>query len=186
MPYFSVDVETTGLVPGFHDVLSIGAVEIDSGDEFHVVLYPYGHPALNWDEKTISDFWDKNPLAKERLTRLFHEQCVEGKSTVDKLQEFVEWVNKFNGNKYFVAWPASFDYPMVQYVLEYWKIPNPFNYRTVDIKSWLAGAFDVEIGADRSELPEWVWEEPEFPHDALEDARAQANVFRNLRDRKEN
>lgn len=191
MNYISVDVETTGLVPGFNSLLSVGAIDLETQRTFHFVLssttsFP---TRLVWDKLT-KEWWMNQVDARNRLNSLFeiqrnnlmpypsynqnHKQCAEG---------FKEWLDFFEGDKFFVAWPASFDYPYIQHLFLNEGIENPFNYRTIDVKSYACGKLGIpfEMGHDKiAEKYPWLYEEPKYPHDALSDAITQCNVFQRL------
>jgi hypothetical protein len=85
-----------------------------------------------------------------------------------------------DGNLIFVGWPASFDYPYVQLLFKAAGLQNPFNYRTVDIKSYACGILGLPFDCNRDEFPDWFEPVSEYPHDALSDAIAQAVVFGRL------
>lgn len=168
MTLFSVDVETSGLNPHVHAVTAISVVEVET--ERHVTrrVYDYdGH--INWDRST-REWWETNkPPTWEGIPTFYAWEICERIAVF--LREFPKpWT--------FVAWPASFDYPFAQGLFETACRPWPFDYRTLDVKSWLAGRFGIDVAADRSDVLEGLVVEPEHPHDPYHDALAQARTLK--------
>jgi len=160
--YFSVDVETTGTVPGYHSLLSVGAVEIESGDTFHRIMACVdSHTnSLTWDASTM-EWWNSNEQeqARLRLRALLGEtnRLIDyGILMLNAAEDFFHWVNEYPGEHIFVGWPASFDYPFVQHLFLKSGYTSPFSHRTFDIKSFAAGKFNVEIEASRDALPDFM------------------------------
>ena len=190
--YISVDVETVGLVPGYHGLLSVGACLVNNiGEQFHEVICPlntnFVGSFLNVDDDTL-DWWETQEDANRRLNNKFFEVDRPNILTVDdyliRMQDvavqFYDWLTTFESPLMFVAWPASFDYPFIQHMFLSSDMENPFNYRTIDVKSYACGKLGLDFNAERTEFPDWLYEEPDFPHDALSDAIAQATVFTRL------
>lgn len=174
MTYFSVDVETTGLNPLLHDVTALSVVEVESEESFSCTL----------EEPDWGFFWDLDtkywynanvPASVNNLPLLSPYKAVGDLGT---------FLAGFPGPYTFVAWPVSFDYPMLQTVyVRAGLLTTPFHYRTVDVKSWIAGAYGVSIDAKREEIEKiapGLWIEPEEPHNPYNDALAQARTFKKL------
>ena len=187
MTYISVDVETTGLIPGYNSLLSVGAVDCDNlENKFHVVLSSTDaySSRLVWDRGT-KDWWNSQEAAKERLNGQF--LGLDNQFTYNQMHkiaagEFLKWLVQFEDTRFFVAWPASFDYPYIQHLFLNEGIESPFSYRTIDVKSYACGKFNLPFDAGHDDFPEWLNAKPEFPHDALSDAIQQAIVFNKLRE----
>lgn len=185
MTYISVDVETTGLIPGQFDLLSVGAVDcFNLNNTFHEVIADVDDKALQWDDNT-KDWWESQTEAKERLAaqkKLQHpdDNLMTWRINCDAAERFIIWLSALEKPLMFVAWPASFDYPWIQYWFQDNGLENPFSYRTIDVKSYACGKLGIDFNADRDTFPEWLNEKPEFPHDALSDAITQAKQFRKL------
>ena len=185
MTYFSVDVETSGLIPGRHTLLSIGVVELASGAEFYAVIDTretspddFDLPPVKWDPGTL-EWFKTQEAAYAHLT----DPATERHKQRDVAEWLARWVNSFPEPHTFVAWPVSFDKPWLDILFHDTGVPNPFDYRSVDIKSWICGKFGGGPEVDRDELPEAaraLYIEAEFPHHALSDARAQAETMRLL------
>lgn len=173
MTYFSIDVESTGLVPFVFDVTSLSVVEVDTANHFTCRLEE-PEAGWNWDPATVE--WAKDNLPDNPERWPIHSP----QSAIDCIRDLL---NHYPKPWLFVAWPASFDYPCMQSVYNRAGIHQmPFNYRTIDIKSWIAGQFNVPIDIDRDTLNETVgfslYTEPNIPHDPYYDALEQAIVFK--------
>ena len=177
MTYFSVDVETTGFFPHKYDVTSVSVVEVET--EQHIsfrVTEPI--EGFNWDPETKLWAQANVPASVESLPEMSPYLGV--KQIQKLLRKFPEpWV--------FVAWPCSFDYPHLQFLyLKAGYEIMPFNYRTLDIKSYMCGALGLPIEAPR-ELFVGYWTEPskDEAHNPYYDALAQARTLKNLFARQE-
>ena len=186
MTFISVDVETSGLTSQY-DLLSVGACNVfDIENQIHEVIEPIelGGGVLEWDPGTY-EWWISQEAALERLNSEFKKQYPDVVPMAyirseNACKRFKNWLDQFEKPLFFVAWPASFDYPFIQEWFENSSVENPFSYRTIDVKSYACGKFNVPFDAGHDSFPEWLNEKPEFPHDALSDAIAQAKVFRKL------
>lgn len=167
MTYFSVDVETTGLIPFIHNTTALSVIEFDTGEHFTCrISEPEG--GWNWDPFTLKWAEDNIPPSIERWPEFEPRIAVEG---------IIELLSRFEKPWTFVAWPASFDYPCLQEVFYRAGTIIPFHYRTFDVKSYLCGKYDLDIASSRDEVNEAagfeLWVEPEVPHDPYNDAEAQ-------------
>lgn len=174
MTYFSVDVEATGLNPLLHDVTAFSVVEVDSEESFSCRLEAPDW-GFFWDENTRTWYYENVPFSINDLPLLSPYKAVGDLGT---------FLAGFPGPYTFVAWPASFDYSMLQTVyLRAGLAQMPFHYLTVDVESWICGSFGVPIDASREKIEEMapgLWIEPEEPHNPYSDALAQARTFKKL------
>jgi hypothetical protein len=182
--YISVDVESASLIPNPHSLLSVGAIEIESGTTFHEVLAGTFTLAVNWEPETFRWWMEEEQAApRERLNRLASRETPYTARSLEVARKFYYWCKLFEDDLRFVAWPASFDYPYIQMLFMNAGFANPFNYRTVDIRSYACGVLGLPLDAPREMFPDWYHHDKgKYPHDALEDAKAQAVVFQKLRD----
>jgi len=164
---FSVDVETSGLDPYQHRITAFSVVEVES--EAHVTGRLPALSQRDWDPST-SAWWAQN----QPPTWLDLPEVPRWRAPL----EIVAFLAQFPKPWTFVAWPASFDYPFLQQLFGGLKTPWPFDYRTLDVKSWLAGRFGIDVAADRSDILEGLVVEPEHPHDPYHDALAQARTLK--------
>lgn len=191
MTYFSVDVETSGFVPGRHTLLSVGIEELSSHATFYAVLdhreRGVAQPKINWDLGTRE--WFKEQEAAYDCLFGSHDAYLDcpiaRSSSKDVAQRLADWVMSFPAPRTFVAWPVSFDKPWLDILFHDTGVYNPFDYRSVDIKSWICGRFGGGPEVERDDLPEAaqaLYIEADFPHHALSDAIAQAETMRRLLD----
>lgn len=170
MTIFSVDVETTGLFPGQHGVTAFSIVEVETEE---AITYRVGYEGIYpWDEDTKT--W-----ADQNMPDLSQYDSLHPVAACRAVEAFV---NKFDKPSTFMAWPASFDYPMLQHL---WVVSGrmkdwPFHYRTLDIKSMMCGKLGVSVDAKREDLPLGLWIEPDVEHDPYYDALAQLKTYKKL------
>ncbi|HTP01297.1 MAG TPA: 3'-5' exonuclease [Anaerolineales bacterium] len=169
--FVSVDVETAGPYPERYSLLSIGACLVeDPTHGFYIELKP---ATLQVDESALR----ASRLSVERLSR-------EGIAPAPAMRQFGEWIRRVapSGQRpLMVGFNAPFDWSFTNhYFLEYLG-ENPFGHSAIDIKAFYMG------------LTGCPWEETSMlylsaqflkgqrlPHDALADARLQADLFHKL------
>ena len=169
--FVSVDVETSGPFPERYSLLSIGACLVqDPGEGFYIELKPAKTHVLESALRV-------SQLSIERLSK-------EGVAPALAMQQLHDWIRRVapaGQRPLMVAFNAPFYWGfMNHYFLEYLG-ENPFGHSAIDIKAFYMG------------LTGCPWEEtsmlylsPRFlkcqqlPHDALADARLQADLFRKL------
>lgn len=169
--FFSVDVETSGPVPGPYCLLEIGACRVDEpAVEFWAELSPETSE-VDPDALAVSG------LSMERLR-------ADGEPADLAVARFAEWVRASTPSPdrpVFVAFNAPFDWMFVAEALHRHTGGNPFGHAALDIKTLAMGA----LGLDWEEtsfasVAERVGVGEPLPHRALEDARLQAEVFRRI------
>ena len=182
--FVSVDVEAASLVPNTFSLLSVGACVIDETDDsFHRVIGGTETPDVEWESETHA-WWthEDQADAMKRLNGRASSVIPYRTELLNVAEDFEIWLKELDDNLFFVGWPASYDYPFIQLLFKNAGLKNPFNYRTIDVKSYACGKLGLDFGCERSEFPDWFYEEPIMPHDALSDAIAQAIVFSRLLD----
>ncbi len=169
--YISVDVEASGPYPERYSLLSIGACLVDNPDEgFYVELKPAKSQVLESAMRV-------SQLSIERLAK-------EGMPPALAMQEFRDWLRKVapaGQRPIMVAFNTPYDWAFINhYFLEYLG-ENPFGHSAIDIKAFYMGL----VGCPWEETS-MLYLSPRFlkgqqlPHDALADARLQADLFRKL------
>lgn len=181
--YFSVDVETTGLNPIYHDTTSISVVEVFSEEHASFRVLEPAPLFWNWDPSTAEWAHANIPPSIKELPEM------PARDILFKIDELIGSFCKQGDVATFVAWPASFDYPFTQRLYSRGgRDTMPFHYRTVDVKSYMAGMYNVPIDAKREVINDIVgfdlWTEPEEPHNPYNDALEQARVFKRLLENK--
>lgn len=173
--YFSVDVETTGPIPGTYDLLSIGIDTIGAdGERFYATID--NGPTLRWHPETL-DWWRQQD--PDVFAEALHAERSPRK-VASALARFVEDVAPDPATRCFVASPVAFDWPFVNHLLLTELGYNPFGHRALCIRSMLYGlAPGIEWNADRSTWRRYAVES-ERPHNALHDAIAQRKQLERL------
>jgi DNA polymerase III epsilon subunit-like protein len=169
--FLSVDIETSGPHPERYSLLSIGACLVDDPAEgFYIELKPA-------KSQVMDSVLHTSQLSVEKLAR-------DGVAAPLAMQQFTEWIRRVcppGQRPVMVAFNAPYDWAFINsYFYEYLG-ENPLGRSAIDIKAFYMG------------LTGCPWEEtsmlylsPRFlkgqqlPHDALADARLQANLFRKL------
>ena len=168
--YISVDVETSGPIPGRYSMLSLGACLVGAPEvAFYVELCPAGT--------------DVNPEAMKvsKLDIKYLEK--NGKKAGVAMTEFRDWIkSESKGRKpVFVGFNACFDWQFVNWYFHAYLGENPFGFAGIDIKAYYMGMAGVAWSktSSRQLPPEF---QPDIPqtHNALDDARAQASIFQKM------
>lgn len=139
--FFSVDVEASGPVPGLCNLVSIGAVPVAAAagtwspesDLFYVELKPIGGR------------FDKEAMAVHGIPR---ERLEAGGTAADeamrRLSAFVEGrVRGAGARAVFVGHNVGFDWSYISYYYALFDLPNPFGYKSLDIKSLAMGRLGI-------------------------------------------
>ena len=169
----SVDVEASGPAPSTSSLLAIGACLVDDPDQgFYVELRPV--PGARWDD------------AAERIHGLTREHLLEaGLEPAAALQAFADWIERVRGGgtAVFVGFNAPFDWMFVADAFHRHLGHNPFGISGLDEKAYFMGKHGVERWSDTTKVAvrRRYPTEMSHTHNALEDAREQAELMRDLR-----
>ena len=169
--FISIDVETAGPYPGRYSLLSIGACPVeDPQNGFYIELKPI-------NKEAVESALHVTELSFDKLSK-------EGVEPIIAMQAFADWIRQVapGGTRaLMVGYNAPSDWGFINhYFLEYTG-ENPFGHSAVDIKAFYMGL----IGCAWEETS-MLYLSPRFlkgqklPHDALADARLQADLFRKL------
>lgn len=165
--YFSVDIESSGPIPGRYSMLSLGACAVDAPSEsFYAEFKPISKDFVP-DAMRVSGF-DLDQLE------------IDGRDPAEAMLAFMNWVEAAaDGSKpVFVGFNATYDWQFVNWYFETFCGRNPFGFGGVDIKSYFMGLTGSPWAASTSSKlpPEF---QPDVPqtHNALDDAKAQASMF---------
>ena len=166
--FVSVDVETSGPVPGLYSLLSIGACLVDDDEEsFECTLKPISERA---DPKAM----EVTGFSLEQLAR-------EGLEPAEAMERFAAWIDRLTLDKtpVFVGLNAGFDWSFVNYYFHSYIGRNPFGFAPLDIKAIYMGVAGVPWAqAKSSEMVKTLHVKKTNDHNALHDARFQAELFR--------
>jgi len=167
--FISVDVEAAGPIPGEYSLLTIGAcVVFDDTESFSCQIKPTTRNAV------------PEALAITGLSLDTLEQ--EGITPAEAMQKFRDWVIHVigsNGTPIFVGFNAAFDWSFINYYFHRYIGENPFGFAALDIKSLYMGFARCSWEQTKSsQIAASLHPKLAGSHDALQDARYQAELFR--------
>ena len=169
--YISVDIESSGPIPGKYSMLSIGACLVGNTNmEFYVELKPI---SKNFVAKAL----EVSGFELAQLER-------EGKTPEEAMNSFRRWVEEVSigGKPVFVGFNACYDWQFINWYFETYTAGNPFGFGGIDIKSYYMGLSGMPWSkSTSSQLPEEYRPDVPQTHNALDDARAQSSIFEKLR-----
>jgi DNA polymerase III epsilon subunit-like protein len=169
--YISVDIEASGPIPGEYSMLSIGACDVYRPDlAFSCVLKPTSANA------------EPEAMAVTGLSLV--QLSEEGLTPEVAMNRFAHWVREVGGHgtPVLVGLNAPFDWSFVNYYFIRYHGSNPFGFSALDIKALFMGVHKCAWRETRSSKMKAVTgAKGQGTHDALEDARFQAELFRLIR-----
>lgn len=166
--YVSVDVETSGPIPGQFSLLSIGACLVNAPqNSIYLELRP---TTENHDLEALA----VSKLDLDRLT-------LEGLPPSEAMQKLADWLTTAlqPGQKaIFVGLNAPFDWSFINYYFHKYLGTNPFGFTAIDMKAYFMGRFRCNWGETKSSRMSAILQPTTSPnHNALDDARFQAELF---------
>lgn len=169
--FISVDVESSGPIPGHYSMLSLGACVVGSNDKgFYVEFKPLNDNAVPEAIKVTG--FDLATLAEK------------GERPEVAMKKLAEWVKEVAGDAepVLVSFNAGFDWSFVNWYFIHFLKDNPFGFAALDIKSFYMGLTGCSWDDTKSSRVR-----PEFQpatagdHNALNDARSQGEMFEKMR-----
>jgi DNA polymerase III epsilon subunit-like protein len=168
--FISVDIETSGPIPGDYSMLSLGACLVGDTDiGFYIEFKPLNENAIP-DALKVSRF-DMNKLAQT------------GEPPKDAMAKLLDWLKKVAGTTrpVFVGFNAGFDWSFVNWYFIHFLDENPFGFAPLDVKSYYMGLSGCDWEQTRSSRIHSKFQpEKSGDHNALTDARAQAEMFKKM------
>ncbi|MBI5653719.1 MAG: 3'-5' exonuclease [Chloroflexi bacterium] len=170
--YISVDVETAGPNPSEYSLLSIGACFVaDSTRAFYIELQPLTAHATT------------EALAVNHLS--MRELAARGAPPAEAMRQFDAWLAAnvpAHQQPIFVAFNAPFDWMFINDYFMRYLGRNPFGHTALDIKAYYMGAQRVTWAETRMReiVKRFQIDQPPLTHNALDDARDQARLFRHI------
>ncbi|OTA16989.1 DNA polymerase III subunit epsilon [Xenorhabdus beddingii] len=166
--YISVDIETSGSIPGVFSLLSIGACLVqDPTKSIYIELQP---DSLRYDAEAL----DVTGLSLEYLEQ-------HGLSPIKAMEKFSEWLNSAKQSDMkviFVGLNAPFDWSFINYYFHKYLGYNPFGFTAIDIKAYYMGLTGCSWAETKSShMVERLHPISQPSHNALDDARFQAELF---------
>ena len=165
----SVDIETSGPIPSEYSMLSIGACLVDDETaSFEVKIKPINS---NFDSKALA----VSGLSMEAL-------AAHGEDPAAAMLQFSEWVSAVTPQgaaPVFVGFNAAFDWSFINYYFHRFTGTNPFGFTALDIKAYYMGAAGCSWEDTKSSrMSKRLHARQMGDHDALHDAKYQAELFR--------
>lgn len=168
--YFSIDIEAAGPIPAEFSMLSLGASVVNQPEQFFYA-----------ELKPINENFVPEALAVSKFDLSVLKTT--GEDPAAAVERFKNWVVATAGaNKLvFVGFNAGFDWSFVNWYLHKFVGDNPFGFAPLDIKSYYMGAVGcLWRETSSSRLPAELQPTTKATHNALDDARAQAEIFSKL------
>jgi DNA polymerase III epsilon subunit-like protein len=167
--FISVDIESSGPIPGEYSMLSIGACLVDTPETtFERTLKPLNRNA------------DPEALTVTGFTLEELEQS--GTEPLQAMTEFEIWIKAAcseGGTPVFVGMNAPFDWSFVNYYFHRFNGDNPFGFTALDIKAYYMGVTGSSwIDTRSSVMAKRLSPTFKGNHNALQDAVYQAELFR--------
>lgn len=168
--YISVDVETSGPIPGEYSLLSLGACVVNHTNQtFYVEFKPLNNNFI--------------PQALEINGFSFEKLAATGTQPAQALAQFDHWINQVSsGNRpAFVAFNATFDWSFTHWYFIKFLGHDPFGISGLDIKAYFMGKHHTTWGETVKKKVRSLYP-PKSPHthNALDDALEQAEIFARL------
>jgi len=165
--FISVDIEASGPIPGEYSLLSVGACVVGDLDQsFYAELKPLNE---NFTKQAL----EISGFSLEALK-------ITGEEPSAVMERFEHWVRQAarDNRPVFVAFNATFDWSFTHWYLIKFLGRDPFGISGLDIKAYYMGKHHTTWGETnkkevRSRYPPSLF----HTHQALDDAREQANIF---------
>jgi DNA polymerase III epsilon subunit-like protein len=178
LDYFCIDVESSGPVPGIHNLLSIGLVHVR---RFEGMYSPLAD--LYVELRPIFPEFDEAAMAVNKLDVARLES--EGLSPETAMQKVIDWVEtERRGTKdrpVFVAHNAPFDWMFFAYYCGHANVKNSFGFTALDTKALAMGRLGIPWNQTTlkniANLMAVQSIDPDRLHHAGEDAKYLARVF---------
>lgn len=199
--YVSVDIESTGPIPGEYSMSSIGAfvaggitktgeyVRFDHTDKSHVFYAELKPISDNFVPEAIKvgglEGFDKADEDSDGSLR--HEwmkvygTCPD--TAMGDFADFVEgWKDKLKARPIFMAYPASFDWTFVYWYFRKFDVESPFGFSGVlDLKTYYAAKFEKPISrSTKRYMPKRMFSTLPHTHFADDDAIEQGILGMNI------
>jgi DNA polymerase III epsilon subunit-like protein len=176
--YYCVDIECNGPVPGFYDMVSLGAVVVAPGKNGRLAIHEKFYAEL----KPVAPRFDPRAAAIHGLDQEVLK--AKGMDRLEFCEDLAAWVSETRRpgtDATFVGHMAPFDWSFVAWTFEAAGVPNPFGYKAMCTKSMATGALHLHwLDAHKSTLEELLDippEDPSLKHRADYDAEFQAKIL---------
>ncbi|MBM3254473.1 MAG: 3'-5' exonuclease [Candidatus Omnitrophica bacterium] len=168
--YISVDVETSGPIPGEFSLLSLGACVV-------------GQPSKTFyaELKPLNDNFDKKALEVSDLS--MEELRIKGEKPAEAFARFEKWIKEVSGENrpIFVAFNATFDWMFTHWYFIRFLGHDPFGISGLDIKAYFMGKHKALWGETvKKKVRLHYPPKTAHTHNALDDAIEQAEIFEKM------
>lgn len=168
--YISVDVETSGPIPGEYSLLSLGACVVGNTNKtFYAEIKPLND---NFIERAL----EVNGLSMEELK-------TTGEKPAEAMGRFENWIKEAAGSNrpVFVAFNATFDWMFSHWYFIKFLEHDPFGISGLDIKAYFMGKGKTLWGGTvKKKVRACYPTQFRHTHNALEDAKEQAEIFKQM------
>ena len=193
--YVVVDVETSHTDPAEGFIFTIGACVVQYDGEIVTIDNNYYYQRINQRAKINDSDWFKTIYEPRSTLSWWLKQDFEVQHAAWRTEDqmgcpefvaadaFYRWVSDAADPErpIFVANPATFDYSWITALFAAHYMPNPFDYRTLDLRSMAFGA----KGNDWRYLNQQREHRSQVPHHAFWDAYAAALDLQDLISRRD-
>ncbi|WOB51311.1 exonuclease domain-containing protein [Xanthomonas hydrangeae] len=173
--FISVDIESSGPIPGEFSLLSIGAVSVDQPQvSFYIELQP---DSLKHDPESLAvTGFDIAQLARTGI---------EPREAMQRFSGWLSEVSALGQKPIFLGLNAPFDWSFVNYYFYKYCGSNPFGFAALDLKAYYMGVEGIRWDETKSSrMARTLGPALSATHNALDDARYQAELFRLMRKRR--
>lgn len=166
--YISVDVETSGPIPGIYSLLSVGACVVkEPAHSIYIELFPDG---IKYNPEAVA-------VTGLDIVSL-KNTGVQPKEAMIQLEQWILQVCPKGHKVVFVGLNAPFDWSFINYYFHKYIGSNPFGFTAIDIKSYYMGMTGCSWGETKSSNMSARFKPKRLPnHNALDDAKYQAELF---------
>ena len=181
--YISADVEADGPIPGLYSMSSLGLV-VAARYDGSVLERPRQPDTFYRELRPVTDRFDPAAAAVSGLDR--QALLRDGADPAGAMSDLVGWVEELgrrhDARAVFAAYPASFDWMFVYHYLIAYYGSSPFGFSGVlDMKTFYAARSGAVFGsATKRSMPAGLLSSRPHTHNALDDAREQADLLANL------
>lgn len=173
--YVSTDIEADGPIPGPHSMLSFASAAYLPGEgelasfsaNLEALPEASPHPAT-------MEWWGQFPEAWHACRR-------NPRPPAQVMPEYADWVEDLPGKVVFTGWPAAWDFMWIYWYLVRFAGRRPFRENALDVRSYAMAMRRLQFRrSGKNYLPRRWFGEQAHTHVALDDARAQGELFMNM------
>ena len=177
--FVSTDIEADGPYPGDYSMLSFAGVAFAEDGTVISAFETNLTPLLGAerDERTMREFWSKERVAWEYVTRNPQDPAVA-------MPKFAEWVEGLPGDlKTMVCMPAGFDFMFMYWYMKKFA-HSPFSFSCIDTKSYVMAMRKKPYrhSGKRGWPGRWFAKGCPHTHKAIDDALEQGISFMKMRE----